>query len=271
MKKLPIKVVPVSPPEQVRANYEHNAALDWPQLEIQEPHGRVGCVMGGGPSVRQFISTLKTKDWDFLACNDSIYYFKDEGIPVKYNAFFDSEDTVVSKCLRQLYDDVTYLIGASVHPSVTEYFKDIENKILWHPHSSMYEVKEGALPVTGGSTIVLRSLYLMLILGYRDIRVFGFDCSFDAAMSHAYRTREQHTKDCDRPNQIKPIVVDVCNGDRTFTTDLTYIAAIHDALAILPHITKYANVSFYGDALAQNVISTGLPIMLEEENDNDVS
>ncbi len=140
---------------------------------------------------------------------------------------------------------VKYYIGSSCHPSFFDRLAD-QDVILWHVSESSHNMKlvddcgeKVETIVSGGGSVGLRAIPFLHHLGYREMHVFGMDCSFEDegekqwAGPHAGKKQDITTADA---------------GGRIFVTSptlLAYAGHFFDILKRLPDI----HATVWGDGL----------------------
>lgn len=82
--------------------------------------------------------------------------------------------------LLKVYPETTYLVASMTHPSVTSYLLDNGAKVVgWHSAcEAMKDPEVGAKVrdwITGGSCSAMRAVSLAKVMGYRNIRLLGYD------------------------------------------------------------------------------------------------
>jgi hypothetical protein len=105
--------------------------------------------------------------------------------------------------------------------------------------------------LTGGITIGNRLLGLLYHLGYRQVHVFGMDCSYGIA---GERHAGPHTGKTQRVMRVR------C-GDVWFETSPQMVTAARDMIEMLPVLNPLGfDVTFHGNGLLQAMIAqaTGL-------------
>src|SRR5262245_21786696 len=81
------------------------------------------------------------------------------------------------------HQDVEYLMASCMHPQVWDRLEGYKLR-LWHIYANETNKQlptvypQGEWVFTGGNNVGLRCLVLARVLGYRNIHLFGMDCSF---------------------------------------------------------------------------------------------
>lgn len=133
----------------------------------------VCAVVGGGLSVQSRLETLRKWHGDVFAINDTAGYLSDNEVP----CFVYAVDTT----------NIPYRIGPFVKGAVFAsrvnivQFKQMKKKPIWVFDMAEEDSRDG---IEGGPTAVCRTAHLFLKSGYRGVKYFGIDGSFDMKVTH---------------------------------------------------------------------------------------
>lgn len=179
--------------EQMNANFF--ATLERGYTPINDQLGKFSgacSVVGSGPTIRE---THKDLVGDVLAVNGALKFLLEQGIVPKFSMIWDC-DPICEKFAIP-HPDVTYLIASRVHPKVFERLKGC-NVLVWHAAGDLNIFELMNRPeviakqpcheplINGGTAGVVRGLYLMAILGYTEVNIFGGDsCYSEDGQTHA--------------------------------------------------------------------------------------
>lgn len=178
------------------AQAEQNMARDLPLfVEIPE-HDGVALIVGGAPSLQDELKNLRThkiKGGVIFALNRTHDWLIERGIVPDFHVLLDARQENV-QFVRKPHKDVTYLVAAQCHPDI---FKALQgyNVTIW---TACFETPEQEKEfcakfnkpicmVGGGATVGLKAMNLAYLWGFRNIRLYGMDSSYQGAENHAYR------------------------------------------------------------------------------------
>jgi hypothetical protein len=139
-----------------------------------------------------------------------------------------------------------------------------ERTWIWHSgisqeNADLVVEKTGTFfPVIGGSTVVLRALPLLVMLGFHRVHLFGFDScvrpldekapAWPAQFTHhAYRQDE---------NDGDPTMPVTCGG-RTFQCLPWMVAQATEFIGIVRYLGDEIEMAVHGDGLIAHIIATG--------------
>lgn len=164
------------------------ATLNLPQL-TQRDRPRFGraIIVGGGPSVKDHLEDIRKLANDpnnaIFAINWTHTWLINNGIVPRGCVFFEI-DAEPDSVLEAAHPDVTYFICSHCHQKSFDMLEG-KKRVLWHspPNSELEKVVreelfKDTLTVGGGISTFTRTMTIALMLGFRDIDLFGVDSSF---------------------------------------------------------------------------------------------
>ena len=156
-------------------------------------------LLGGGPSLSEFESEIREKreaGQFLITTNGSYNWCLDRGINPSATVVVDAQPHN-ARFVQPVIDNCKYLIASQCDASV---FDAIPPEAVWLWHAiGVPEVIEDLTDfykdepwdaVPGGSTVVLRSLLLLRILGFAKFEIYGFDSCVLPDAHHAYSQSE---------------------------------------------------------------------------------
>lgn len=145
-------------------------------------------IVGGGPSVSDYVDELRNCLGDIFAINDAHNWLLERGVVPKAcvlgDMFLDVRKTLSGPDQR-----VSYFCASQCDPAVFQRLSTFSGELFHMPARGLLGWLEQFDPfsprVYGGRTMMLRSLFLGYLLGYRNFRLYGADSSFKE-QAHAY-------------------------------------------------------------------------------------
>jgi hypothetical protein len=129
-----------------------------------------------------------------------------------------------------------------------------ERTMQWHSgisdeNAALVKATYGAFyPVPGGSTVALRAIPLMRMLGVARFHIFGFDsCVAADGAHHAYAQPENDGA------HVIPLVV----GGRAFECTPWQISQAQEFMDLVGFLGNEVELALYGGGLIQHIIQTG--------------
>lgn len=182
---LELVVVGNTPFDDVVANVNYACALDteWLRKRPALPEGENELIIvGGGPSINQMAPLLKhrSKTTSMMALNGSAAWCSAHGILIDFHVMIDARP--------EMADMVTAIperiFASQCAPDVT-----MRADVLFHARSDGVDPSThgGAdFEVGGGCSVGMLALSVAYALGYRKLRLFGYDSSYSGDEGHAY-------------------------------------------------------------------------------------
>lgn len=188
--------------EERRDNVVSASARDLPWLTGLPPHNREALLVAGGPSLKcgaafRDIRKRQKAGAAVFTVNNTHDFLAKRAIRSDGYVMLDALDKNVA-FVQKPQTGCTYYIASQCAPAVFDALAG-QNVVVWHADDATQDTVELLRPyadakpigiVGGGSTVGLRAMYLLHILGYRKIRLYGFDsCYADDGTHHAYEQK----------------------------------------------------------------------------------
>jgi len=238
--------------EKIFDNIRTNIASGYPQVWPHTENKLKVALVAGGPSLEETLPDLKkavSKGYRVVALANVARELVKHGIPIHSHILLDAMPNNASFITDT---DCTYLVASQCDPSVIKTIGDKGyRKIhLWHAVNDEEDFKFiGELmgewvPVQGGSTITLRALRLLHILGYHKFEVFGFDSCIYKGKHHAY----------DQPNADNFDIHTIGLNGRKFDVHPWMIQQAMDFIKMVKIFGQKWEIIVHGDGLIANMI-----------------
>lgn len=224
-------------------------------------------LIGGGPSVDGFVDEIRDlhKRGGKIVTLGGAYHWalKHEltiGAQVvvdarPFNARFVTPHSpgtkymIASQCDPSVFDAAPTDRTLVFHAALSDELCDMLDKISHETGRPWY-------PVPGGSTIMLRAIPLMMILGFRNFHLYGFDSCLSTDMRHhAYA----------QPENDRDVIGNVTCGDRIFKCHPWMISQAQEFMDLTRLIGDEINLAVHGDGLISHILQTGAELQAEED------
>lgn len=246
--------------DRLRANIRANLALGLSEITPHKTQSETEIqILAGGPSLGDYLPDIYENakaGMPTVTVNGAYGWAIDNGIKPGAQIIVDARgfngrfvDPVQSQC--------RYLLSSQCDPSFIATLPS-EQVLLWHcaGHVVQEEIERFAgergyghewYPVPGGTTVMLRALPMLAMLGYRKMHIFGFDSCLRASEHHAYRQPEN-----DGYESIDVVV----NGKRYSAHGWMLVQAT-EFQEVARHILNPCDVDLavYGDGLISGVLA----------------
>lgn len=177
--------------EVFQSQIRSSCARDLPWLQQLPEHNGIAVIVAGGPSLgdcEDELHRLAARGARFFALNNTAAWLMARGIIPTYHVLLDARESTVR--FISYHPATTYLLASQCAPAV---FDAVEDAVLWHPNiEGILEFvgdRECAL-IGGGTTVGLQAMSIAYTLGFRDLKLFGYDSSYRGEEGHAYKQPE---------------------------------------------------------------------------------
>lgn len=160
--------------------------------DMQEENGLQLCIVGGGPSLADCIGEIQARAANgaiIWALNNSIKYLREHGVIAHAQIMLDAREKNVEFVPE---DAQTALLYASTcHASVfSKAEKSGSDIMIWHPSiKGILDVlgSRKAVVIGCGNSVGLKAMGLAMVMGFRDVHLYGYDSSYRGKENHAYK------------------------------------------------------------------------------------
>jgi hypothetical protein len=249
--------------EQIKQNVQLGLTEIVPQPE--QPGELI--ILAGGPSLNDFVDEIKLNKLmkvPIVTVNGAYNWALERGIKPDAQIVLDARE-FNKRFVEPHVESCKYLLASQCHPELvkTAMAPGGKNVFLWH--SGQENVQEAMrevygdepheyYPVLGGMTVVLRSLPLLIMMGYRKFVIYGFDSCLMGEQHHAYS----------QPENDYNVTVDVTCGDRTFTCHAWQATQAFEFVELQQLIGDLCEMEVKGDGLIAHIIKTGADLARAE-------
>lgn len=244
--------------EQVKANIR----AGWMHVAPHDRQEREVVLLAGGPSMRHHVEQIRAMREEgaaLVTVNGAYSWAIEQGLKPSAQIVLDARE-FNSRFTRDVIPDCRYLIASQVHPKTLEGLPR-ERTYLWHSGISdeaaeMVTERLGApLVIPGGSTVVLRAIPLLRMLGLYRLHIFGFDSCIEGDLHHAY---SQPENDGER-------VIDVTCGERTFRCAPWMVSQAAEFRDLIRFMGDEVQIAVYGEGLIAHMLVTGAQLAGEAD------
>lgn len=242
--------------QQIRANVEYNCAQGWTQAQPHESNDIECMILGGGPSMAAYEDEIRRNRADgvkLLTLNGAYNWAVHHGLMPSAQIVVDARP-FNARFTRPVVEGCKYLISSQCDPSVFEGLPK-ERTFIWHTTAEMiqdilqlaYPLRWWAIP--GGSTVLLRAIPLMRMLGYRKFILYGCDSCLTGEVHHAYEQKENDSE------LVLPVVVNP--GGRVFHCHPWMISQAQEFLDLIRYLGEEIELDVRGDGLLSHILNVG--------------
>jgi hypothetical protein len=251
--------------DKILENIRENAKTDYQMVhphQLQETEVMVVC---GGPSLNDYtdeIIKLRAQGMPLITTNGTYNWAIANGMTPSMQLVIDAR-AFNKRFVTPVVDDCKYMIASQCHPSVLEGLP-LDRTYLWHVTGAkvsrdlLDELYEIWFPCPGGSTVTLRGLCLLRMLGFHKIHMYGFDSCYRDDEHHAYEQKE---------NDYKSKAFPVGVGGRAFRCDPWMYCQAKEWMEMIGMMGDEVDLDVKGDGLIAHIIKTGAELSALEESE----
>lgn len=176
----------------IASNIRAACSLPFEWLAQHEPHERHAVIVGGGPSLKTQVESIRTRKEcgeTIIATNNTANWLIENGIQpdmlVIVDARAENAKFVPAPSNLKMY------LASQCHQEVFERAKGFDT-VLWHCHGPVLESaienpeKKPECFIAAGCTVGLSAMAIAYALGYRKLHIYGMDSSYEEDKHHAY-------------------------------------------------------------------------------------
>lgn len=239
--------------EQILANVKANLAGGWNEVAPHPANSVEVMILGGGPSLNEYIDDIREKraaGVKLITLNGTYNWALEHGLTPSAQIMVDARE-FNARFTKPVVDDCKYLIASQCHPSVLEGLPK-DRTLLWHTtmhtlRDTINEARELWYGVPGGSTVMLRAIPLLRMLGFKRFHLYGFDSCLMGKDHHAYA----------QPENDSEVVIDTIVGGRVFKCHPWQIAQAQEFMDLIKFLGDEIELEVYGDGLINHILRTG--------------
>lgn len=257
--------------EVAKEHVRFNVSQGWMQVEPHAVSTDECLILGGSPSLNDFedeIIRRRVRDGaKLITMNGSYHWALARNLTPSAQVVVDARPHN-ARFTKPVVDDCRYLIGSQVDPSVLEGLPK-DRTYLWHTGAQQHkEILDLAYDsrwwwVPGGSTVLLRTIPLMRLLGYKRFHLYGCDSCYQGDRHHAYAQAEND-------NELPLATTLQVNGkplERVFMTTVWQASQASEFIDLIRFLGDEIELQVHGDGLLAYILRTGAEISTETEGE----
>lgn len=264
--------------EIVLAQVEQNIRRGLPQAQPHQPNPHVALLVCGGPSLGMTEKELVEAYWKggkIVAVNGAYQWCIDRNLKPSAAIMLDARE-FNSRFIQTNVEGCKYLIASQCHPATFDLCRDRET-IIWHACSTgenEYQTLQDfyfgkTYPVDLGTTVGVRAISVMRMLGFQTIEIFGLDSCWLDKKHHSYEQPEN-----DRDQRIEVYLRPKERDDKAlkFLCAPWHAKQAEDFMGLIKARGNLFQLNVHGPGLIAAIMRTGAEIQMENvsprESDN---
>lgn len=246
-----------------------NIRLGLPQAQPYQPNDQTAILVCGGPSLAMTEKELVAAYWKggkIVAVNGAYQWCIDRNIKPSAFVMLDARE-FNARFLETPVEGCHYLLASQCHPKAFEHCRD-RKVTIWHG-MSVGEAEETLLnefyfkryhPVTLGTTVAMRAISLMRMLGFIRMEIFGLDSCWIGDEHHAYRQDENGNE---RKMSVWLRPQDRDDKAQRFICSPWHAKQADDFLQLVRDRGQMFELNVHGPGLIATMMRTGAEIQME--------
>lgn len=260
--------------QKIRENVRANVKAGWHQVKPHLTQATEVMILGGGPSLAGQLDTIRRMRFEgkkLVTLNGAYNWAIENGLEVSAQIVVDARP-FNSRFVKPVQQSTIYLMGSQVDPSVLEGLPK-ERTLLWHTTAeAIKDILEEECPgqwfgVPGGSTVLLRAIPLLRMLGYSRFHLFGCDsCCFadGSGVSWGQPAKTAHHAYSQPENDGVPIIP-VTVGGRVFKCFPFMIAQAQEFMNLIRIMGDMFELQVHGGGLLAWILQHGAQVDIDME------
>lgn len=250
--------------EQVRANVRHNIAQGWQHAHPHPTNDVEIMLLGGGPSMPAFLDEIRQQRANgvkLVTLNGAYNWALDHGLTPSATVIVDAR-AFNARFTKPVIDGCKYFIASQCDPSVLDGLPK-DRTYLFHTMPNLvgdildehYGRAWHAVP--GGSTVLLRAIPLLRMLGFKRFHLYGCDSCLLGEAHHAYA----------QPENDGALVVPVTLSGKIFYCHPWMVSQAAEFVTLIQKLGDEIELAVYGDGLLAHILETGAKLELDERGE----
>lgn len=259
-----------TPDDEIVANVKANIRLGLPQIQVHPVNGQTAILVCGGASLKETERELVEAYWrggKVIAVNGTYNWCIERNIRPSAMIMLDAREWN-KRFLERDVPGCKYFLASQCHPASFEVCKNRETYI-WHACSC--EDKELKIlnafyfdrvhPITGGTTVGIRAIQLLRVLGFAWQEIFGLDSCWLNGEHHAYEQPENI-------ETLVPVWLRPENRDdkaKRFECAPWHVRQATDFMNLVKARGDMFNLNVHGPGLIAEMLRTGAELQTEAD------
>jgi hypothetical protein len=252
------------------SNIRENAKLGIQNVTPHEQQDTEIMILGGGPSLNDFTDEIIAKrkaGVKLITTNGTYGWAIEHGLEPSMQLIIDGRE-FNKRFAEPILPKTKYCIASQCHPDLVKTLPK-DRTYLWQINTDlefMDVVKESYgeylkdwFPCPGGSTVMLRGLCLLRMLGYSKFIIYGFDSCIRDEAHHAYEQKENDDRK----------IMDITVGKNTkfekvFRCQPWMVFQAKEFQLMVPRVLMDADLQIKGDGMIAYIVNSGAELAAQE-------
>jgi SAM-dependent methyltransferase len=243
------------------AHVRQNVLDGWAHAQPHDKQDREVVLLAGGPSLNDHVREvfeMRAAGAALVTVNGAYEWALDHGLVPSLQIMLDARE-FNSRFVRRAHSTCKYMMASQCHPGT---LAGLPRDRTWLWHSGVSETNEALIrektghffPIPGGSTVVLRAIPLLRMLGFAKVHIFGFDSCVLPEAHHAYAQAENDGE----------ITVPVTCGGKVFDCTPWMMSQAAEFRDLVRFLGDEVELAVYGKGLIAHMIQYGAELAQKE-------
>lgn len=260
--------------DQLQANIQSSIRRGYPQIWPQPLKYDTICLVGGGPSLNETIDELRDCVFNgakLVAMNGAYQWLIDHNFRPSAHIVLDAQPHT-ARFLTEPIKGCRYYLASQCHPDTWDRVDGREQVGIFHavareeqplaPILDKYYLGQWT-PITGGTTVAMRSLALLRTLGYVRFELFGVDSCWLGQAHHAF-DQPENAKDKRMKFTVHP--TGHPEAGRVFYCSPAHLKQLEDFLQLIRINGQHFRITIHGDGLLAYVLHSSAELEMTQHD-----
>lgn len=254
------------------AQVAHSIRLGHPQVKGQPVQPDRICLIGGGPSLAETEGELRDLYYagaKIVTVNGAYHWCLERNYRPSMQIVLDAR-AVNARFVEPPVPRCQYLLASQCHPDTWAKVQGREGIWIWHaaaadsPHKAVLDAYYlgNWQPSSGGTTVVMRAILLLRMLGFIRMDLFGVDSCVKGTEHHAY---PQPENDADRVRPVDVWATGNPEQRHTFYCTTWHIKQLECFLQLIRLHGEHVLLRVHGDGLLACALALGAAVETQEQ------
>jgi len=241
-----------------------------PQISPHPVNPNIALLVCGGPSLEKTEKELREAVWrggKLIATNGSYQWCMDRNLKPTAMIMLDARE-FNSRFVAEPVPQCRYILASQCHPKTFDLCKDRE-VFIWHaitggqPELDMVNAFyfERCYPIVLGTTVGIRAISLLRMIGFTSIEIFGLDSCWMDDKHHSY---DQPENNRDRRGEVWLRAKDRDDLAKKFLCAPWHMKQADDFMVLVKDRGDLFQLNVHGDGLLATIIRTGAEIEMSK-------
>lgn len=261
--------------DTIKANMRENAKLGLQAVRPFEAQDAEVMLLAGGPSLNYYTDEIiqqRATGMPLITTNGTYNWAIANGMKPSMQCLIDARkfnERFVTPILGpdenhlvngKPYQGCQYFISSQCHPDIAKSLPkeqthmwqvSLDDDLIGEAKELFGKMYEDWFPCPGGSTVTLRTLCLLRMLGYSKIHVYGFDSCVFGKEHHAYEQTEN-----DNRGTMPITVARGTKWEKTFHCEPWMVYQTREFQLMIPRVLKDCQLNIKGDGIIAYMIQS---------------